>query len=355
MPDFREIFRFKDVVFWDVVEKYLSEIFLVTLPRIMANILIFQKVAIRKKIKLLVMRNDLKELENSLICFARASEITSLVIQHGILAAFNIADKLRCDILNCWGNASIDKYQKLETTFTKLIVTGNPAYDELYYRMIKRNTLIKSKVCKDLGLAIDKKIISFLTVPKTDTSALVEVNETEFYLETVLRGVKDFPELQLIIKVHPYDDIEIYKNYLYNYYPVIKNKISIVREYNIFDILETSDAVIITDSTSGLEALILEKPLIKLNLARFGNLVPYVERGCAVEINRKRDPSVCIKDVLYNYNIDAQKKLAKQRESFVFDYAYKIDGRAVIRTEELMRGIIENDTNSIKDGCIRDG
>lgn len=339
-PEFRRRFSFRGVELWGLFEKYLEGVFCVAFPRIMANITILKKLASTGNIRLLVMHNDLKELEGSLIGAAQKLKITSLVIQHGIVAEFYTPARVYCDTMACWGRAFIDEYKKFPQMTSRLIVTGNPRYDELCRRNnAQNNALLRRNTRQWLGLAEDKKIVSFLTQPRTNTVALGRVNETELLLETVISAVKQHAGLQLVIKAHPSDDINIYRNYLPHFLKGAENNIIILKNHNAFDVLEISDAVIIVDSSSGLEALILEKPLIKLNLTKFASLVPYVERGCAIGVDRPEGLAAALNDCLYNTEV--RERLSQRRQSFISDYAYRIDGLAARRTEELMRAILE--------------
>jgi len=87
-------------------------------------------------------------------------------------------------------------------------------------------------------------------------------------------------------------------------------------------------------STTTLEAAILNKPIIILNLSGKPDIIPYVDKGIALGVYKKEDLIPAIKNALYSREV--REKLARQREKFVYDYAYLQDGNASERVASLI-------------------
>ena len=340
--DIKIIFKYKDIVFWDAVEKYISQIFLINFPRVAANIDTFQKVAQRKNVKLVIMRNDTKEVERSLIEACRPLKIPTLVTQHGITGDINFSDVLGADMTAVWGKAAIDWFRQFGYQDSRFTVTGNPMYDELYHKVsAKHQDITKKKICQKLSLDSSKKIITFCTSSSyawaTSSNQDYEMN---IAIRAILNTLKTLADTQLIIKLHPYDvSLDVYKTIIKSL--DLNTKVVMVREFNTFDILEASDLVIMKYSSTGLEALILDKPLVDLMLQKVITVkIPYAEEGVAIGVRKIEEIGLAIKDGLYNERI--RENLRLNRKKFVLDYAYKIDGQATKRVEELIHKLANN-------------
>ena len=328
------IFEYRGKSFWKAIEGYIYRTFLFVLPRTRRNIKILKRFIALKNPKLFVMRDDLKEIERTII-HVSGGIIPTLVVQHGILGDPNTGDVLCAGMTAVWGNASIEWYKQFGYGSERFVVTGNPVYDDLYRRISSGGTrLIKDKVCRELNLDPHKKIVTFLTSANyLCYSSFYRYDRNQAILRDILAAMKSFPEAQLLVKFHPYDEK------LTAYSDIVNKrdrdaKVAFTRDYNIFDILQASDLVINIDSSCGLEALILDKPVIALGLTEVKTLLPYAARDVAIGVNKSEDIYSAIKDSLYNEGV--KDGLRAKRKNFVFEYAYRIDGQATRRVEELI-------------------
>jgi ribosomal protein L9 len=55
-----------------------------------------------------------------------------------------------------------------------------------------------------------------------------------------------------------------------------------VNTVDVYELIRQSDLVITKDSTAGLEAAIMKKPIVVVNTTKRPDLVPYVEKGVAL-------------------------------------------------------------------------
>lgn len=328
------VFEYRGRSFWKAVEGYIYGEFVFTLPRIRRNINILKRFIALKNPKLFVIRNDFKEIERTMIHVC-AGSISSLVVQHGILGDFNTGDVLSASMTAAWGNASVEWYKQFGYGAQRFAVTGNPAYDDLHRRASSDGThLLKAKICRELNLDPHKSIVTFLTSANyLCYSSFYRYDRNQVILKGILKAMKHFPEAQLIVKFHPFDEKLASCEDIVNRHKG-DTRVALVQEYNTFDILEASDLVINVDSSCGLEALVLDKPLIALGLAENITLLPYAARGVAIGVNIIEDMPAAIRDGLYNEGL--KNNLALRRNDFVSDYAYKIDGQAAKRVEELI-------------------
>lgn len=335
-PDenFKGIFKYKDISIWGVVNQRLRNFFLENIPRIISNINFLNIMLKEKKIKMVVLRNDVKELERTVILGSRLKKIPALVIQHGILAETNGHNALLADKFAAWGRASLDWYGRFGNSFEKFEITGNPCFDVLlnWKPKISRHLL-----CRQLNLDVNKGIILFATQQINKFSSFWTDDLFWVMADRLLAAIQQFPDKQLIIKVDPYEDLHPYLDRIsvssYN------NAIAI-KGIDIYTLIFLSDLVITLDSTVGLEAMIFDKPIITINFTKRQDRVPYAEKGAAIGVYKEEDLIPVLKKTLTDQEIVSRLKI--NRNKFLEEYAYRIDGKSEERILTLIKQSIRN-------------
>jgi 3-deoxy-D-manno-octulosonic-acid transferase len=92
-------------------------------------------------------------------------------------------------------------------------------------------------------------------------------------------------------------------------------------------------------STTALEAMILDKPVIIVDFIKNPFPTPYTESGAAIGVYKEEDLAPTIEKVLHNQKV--QKELKNNRKQFVYEHAYKIDGQASKRVVDLIKLMIQ--------------
>jgi len=142
--------------------------------------------------------------------------------------------------------------------------------------------------------------------------------------------------VQLIVKLHPAEDqhAPLYKQNR-SYVPLV-----VKGNKGISELLYVCDAMITKSSTTAIEAAILDKPIIVLNLSGKPDVMSYVQKGVALGVYKEGDFAKAVEDALYNSEV--RQELAKTRGKFVYDYAYIQDGKASERVANLITEVIED-------------
>jgi CDP-glycerol glycerophosphotransferase (TagB/SpsB family) len=156
------------------------------------------------------------------------------------------------------------------------------------------------------------------------------LKENRENVEAVCAAVKSLENVGLVVKLHPAEDQDapLYKEN-HSCTLVIVNG-----SENISESLFVCDAMITKSSTAAIEAAILNKPIIVLNLSGEPDIMPYVKEGVALGVYKKQDLVPAIKQALYDEK--TRENLAKHREKFVYEYAYIQDGKASERVANLV-------------------
>jgi glycosyltransferase involved in cell wall biosynthesis len=237
-----------------------------------------------------------------------------------------LEDQLLSDYFCVSGPQAESVKQNVFKDTKRIIVTGQPRFDILARA---DESFDANRIRRKFGLAKDKKVMLLAT----DTHGQ-PVEENRESISAIYDAANSLRDTQLVVKLHPAEDQEapLYKENR-SYTPVV-----IKGSRNISELLYVCDAMITKSSTTTLEAAILNKPIIVLNLSGKPDVMPYVEKGIALGVYRKEDLIPAIKDALHNR--EAREKLARCREKFVYEYAYIQDGRASERVADLIKSVI---------------
>ena len=328
---FRDYFIFQDISYWHLVSSKLAAFYLEFFPRIEKNMRIAEKFIRRKKIKAVLLRHDMREFERTVITVAKQQDIPALVVQHGIVAEENFIDFMFADATFIWGDACRDWF-KLKDERKKLFVTGNPRYD-VCFNWKPSNQRVE--FFNNLKLDPKKTTILFATQAIVKFSSYRTDDENEILTKKLLDFFKITPQYQLIVKIHPYEDEKVYKHIFKGYG---LSNVRLLTDINIFELIVHSDLLITKNSTTGLEAMIFDKPLITIELAKRRDQVPYGEKGAAISIHSAEEIADAIKISLEDTK--TKEFLRDNRLSFVDNYAYKIDGLASQRVIDKLDKIL---------------
>lgn len=178
-----------------------------------------------------------------------------------------------------------------------IIVTGQPSFDQLkQYVDIDRNYYIEK-----LGLNPDKPIFSFMSQP---------LGDREDTLRKIVTGLKEIPNIQFVIKLHPNEDGNVQRMILeeMNYNAVI------VKEICAPIISKISTVTSTVSSTTGLEAACMDTNLVYFNFSDKPDFVPYQDMGVGIRIDKVED----IKPILESVISDKEfiKDIAHNRKEF---------------------------------------
>jgi UDP-N-acetylglucosamine 2-epimerase len=210
---------------------------------------------------------------------------------------------------------------------SKIVVTGRPSYDALIRAQAGFD---RKEICSRLGLVPTKKIVVY-------TTENLPPRESEVMTRAVCKALKELQDAQFVIKVHPSElDLSIYRS-------VTKElglEVMITREAPIYEILYVCDVMITGFSATALDAMILDKSVITVNLTGLKDPLPFAESGAAIGVYEEGDLEKAVRMGLYDEGV--KEKLRRARQRFVLEHAYKKDGKASERVVELVGQMIRN-------------
>ncbi|MFC1754031.1 UDP-N-acetylglucosamine 2-epimerase [Thermoproteota archaeon] len=201
-----------------------------------------------------------------------------------------------------------------------VVVTGQPRYDHI--GKTSSNNLNKKKILDKYH--IKKKMILWTTEEAPEQEA------------AVFMAAKRIKNAQLVIRIHPKELNE--PSYYYKKAREYGVKIIATKTENTLELINASDAVIVKHSTTGLEAIMLGKPVVVLNLSGRPDLATYAQKGAALGVYNAEDLEKALNKALFDKK--TRSGLNKAQKAYSYDHCYKMDGKATKRALKVIESLI---------------
>lgn len=285
--------------------------------------------------------------ERSLLIAAKMENIPTIAIQHGVIHELHKAymfnkGEISQDLSISFPYVQIaDKtavygeYHKMLLTKissypeNSVIVTGQPRYDRI---ITLQKNFDRDKFLIDWKIPLTSKLILWLPA-----FSYLSDHEIEKDFISILKDLGEIEGLRVVIKPHPGDpnhSIIKLKNKISEFN---NNAILIPRNYDALYCMMASDIVMMKDSTTGMEAIALGKPLIQLNLENSKDQIDYVGEGVAFGIYCREDLKTVVSQILNNTIMVSDE----MRRHYLEEFFYKIDGQASERIVQLIEQCIK--------------
>jgi len=304
-------------------------------------------------VRAVITGTDTAVFEKFLVSCARKHGIPSVLVQHG---GYNHGFSIRnrgVDFRFSDYNALFGERDKNEilkhnppprNSRGELIVTGAPRFD-VYRR--PRDSSWFQELRRKIGIGPEEKVILYADLKMAPGENIYPIHHTlpEYFamLEAVFYGcAKAKGELFLVVKsFEPYLEGRYFDAGIFG---KIAGKYGLTR-YRVIarppiqELLPLADAVVVSWSTVGIEAIVCDKPLIAVNLRDHPDMMPYVSDGVALGVYETAQMPEALNACLYDDQ--TRQRLARKREELGDYYSFNRDGRATERVFELIRRVAE--------------
>ena len=311
---------------------YFSSVF----PMLVKYIEMGKKMIEAEKPDLILLQNEYGSFEHALVIAGKLKNVPTVAIQHGIiipvthfgLYMFNKAfkDQMTLPDKTCvYGSYYQDLLvNKSIYDSNQVVVTGSPRYDMLF-------SLHEFASRKEI-------LIKFVVNPKhqivlwTTSCHVYTWEENTRNIEAMNSAFRDLQEVTLIIKQHPGEGTK--------YTGLLKENLSttdsadillVPKDANTYELLLTCDLLVTKTSTTALEAIALNKPVIVLDLMEKEPSIEYVREGVAATAHSKNDLKKTIRQLLADDTV-----LELHRSEYIKTRLYQIDGNATRRVVDLV-------------------
>ena len=192
----------------------------------------------------------------------------------------------------------------------QIVVTGQPLYDKIENsHMVSRSP--------------GSKVIVYCTdnFPKNEATELAVI---------VCNAFRKLHNVELIMKIHPMEDEKLYKR--------ITKELGVdallLKNTNIFDVLQIAEVVVTSFSTAALDAMILGKHVVTFNFTGKPDKFPYASSGSALGVYDPEKLPDALNAVLYDEDIKVA--LDMNMKNFVDQYVYSLDGHSGDRVADVV-------------------
>ncbi|MDD5086528.1 MAG: UDP-N-acetylglucosamine 2-epimerase, partial [Candidatus Nanoarchaeia archaeon] len=277
-----------------------------------------------EKPKLLVVMNEITTLGKISVYLAKRRGIKTVCIQHGGMGYDHESFiPVSVDKMAVWGNYSKNILIEEGTPEKKLAITGVPQFDKI----VRKELTFNKDELKRIGVNSNKKVILLTTQPVKDMFDITR---------ELCKTVKSMSKTQLVIKIHPSEySIKKYKE-------IVKNEkvdAVITKDY-LYPLISICEVLITNSSTTGIEAMIMGKRVITVNLTGEPDMLPYAEKNAAIGVYKKEDIKKALISVLFDDK--TKENLDKKSEEFLYGQCYKMDGKASERVANFLKNMLKN-------------
>ena len=337
---FKELCIYSGKNLYKQMRRELEIYFYLLFPHAVKYIEIAKRMIEKEKPDLILIVNEYGNFERTLAVAGKLKEVSTLAVQHGVITLthseyiFNKEEKGKVilpDITCVFGKYYYDLLTKNSIYEPEqVVITGQPRYDVFYY---VDKLYSKEKFLKRYNVNPKHKIVLWTTQCHGISE---EENKKNF--KAVFKTMQNLKNATLIIKQHPGEGgkyTKMIKDYL-NKYNLEMNAVITPKNSDTYEQLFVCDLMITRHSTTAMEAVALNKPVIILNLSGEPDPVEYVKEGVALGVYKEEDLKPAIEKLLKD-----DSELAKNREKYIEKYLYKIDGKATERVVNLIEEILD--------------
>jgi CDP-glycerol glycerophosphotransferase (TagB/SpsB family) len=142
----------------------------------------------------------------------------------------------------------------------------------------------------------------------------------------LIEALRELPNIQIVIKPHPNESSSWHKKHLKEWEV---SAVILPPKSETNAAIHACDLFIAVHSTTIIEALLLGKLVIVVNLWKQPDILPWVKEGAVLGVYDPQELAPVIKKALLNKEA-IHRELANQSK-FVYNHTYKNDGKATER------------------------
>lgn len=280
--------------------KEFQEKFLADIPNMIESIAMCISIFENEPISTVMVGTTEELTSRVLTIIASMQGIPSFCLQHGLILGEEAYLPAFATTYLVYGQFEKDWYMQRGVREEQIRIAGHPRYDGIF----TAPRLYSPLVLKKLKLTPAKKTVLLATQPYN----------TDFYVELTNLLVTD-PSIQVIIKPHPWEKA---KNRTEKYIELEKSNPQVkyvTSEIPLYNLIASSDLVVVANSTVGLEAMLIDKPVVVYKSPNANRNYPYFDSLGSLVLTNTLDVYKTIHSILTSTT--SQKIAKKVRENFI--------------------------------------
>ena len=261
---FSSFFSVRGISFWNVLKPFFINLCKKRFNDAILEIEISKEILSNNKFNAVIVWSETGFNEQIIIHHAKKSKIPIILLQHGLyydsVESFEFNNFIgvlpfNSDIIACWGESFSSSLLKWGFSPEKIRIVGSPSYDDIFE--IKRDCTTDNKF-----------ILLATSSPIKNIASDLSIKTQEYYLNSIKKICEIVSKLnkELVIKLHPSPVETDITNIINRIYPQVK----VIKYGDIINLIKSCEIFITIDiSTTMLEALIFEKPIISMTVKNY--------------------------------------------------------------------------------------
>ena len=315
-----DIFTYGETSLWSYLRPIINLFFSRTF--IFYQILYYEcmkRVIAQEQVRAVVLTSQNSIFEKAALAAAEKMAIPTIIVQHGLSEGAVNPDILSRTIVSVFSEMYKKRLVRVGVPSKSIRVTGPVIFDDIFHFLTEE-------------IAHDKKKILVITEPFVERSTL----NSDFYFTYIERLLTDLHKIEhstVTLRLHPSE------RFAHSYDRLIRKlgytNITVDQQVGsryLYKIIASSDVVINFWSTVAIEAMILDKPVVTVDLVHHssGNYEILRQLGAMVVVDSTSEMSSVVKSLL------AHDTLRSERRRAVRHICGVIDGKAYRRLVELL-------------------
>jgi UDP-N-acetylglucosamine 2-epimerase len=258
------------------------------------------------------------------VAVARRNKVPSLTTLAGQIFDHPQYGFLNADFVAVNGDSAKELYLRRGIPSSRVFVTGMAHYDDTF-RLAK--SLLRSRE------RAESKVIVFATenLPLADTFAMIS---------PVASAVLAIPQARVVIRPHPRENPSNYRDFVKRF---SSDRIMVDSTTPLLELLSKADICVTGFSNVAVEAMILECPVVCMNLTGRPNKLPYAQEGAALGVHHPDEVGPAITKALFDE--ETKTSLAERQTAYLKKQFHTTTGDASLRITRLIEELAGKSMN----------
>ena len=334
---FEKLFSVDKFSFWSSIKGQFRDICTSRFQESTERLFLFKKLFSTFDIDTILVWVEVGQEEKECILMGKFFSIKSVMLQHGRYQTSKKWDKfarflayfsssLLTDKQIIWGEITKQYALSYNHSPNNVLIGGSPRHDKFFNLSSRKNKKTGKILLATTGTM-------YISADSCTTGSQTKYDE---YFKEVYRIVKSLPEKKLVVKPHPGPLLTKYVENLVN---EIDPSITVIRNTDLHELINDCEVLItFNNSTTALEAISLNKPVISLQTESWANEDDIAQAGAVVSISNIKDCEKEIKKILFDTPF--RKQQTDKASNFLRKYMSN-PGKASKSVAEIFKNFLE--------------
>lgn len=296
------------------------------LPKVCESLEFARLLLAKKTTRVLVVGNDLTVEGRAASMFAKDNGVSTACLMHGSISGEPLHGYHCVDRLIVYGNDAKRELIQQGVLGERLAVCGAPYLDDQPHQSGQPHPVVHAH----LGLAAERP---YVLVATSGPGHSISHDHHRCVIENLMRLSAQTPAL-FVAKLHRKDS-EFYYKEVRQLVPESRLVVTPdLPNLTIFDWLQGCDLVLTGASSTAVEAMLMDVPVISMDFANEIKQVNFIDAGATWHVRTEEDLGEAVRTLLYDPVRRAA--LAQKAGEFLKNQFYALDGRSAQRSAEIL-------------------